>query len=410
MNIMFALRGSPHLYDLWEDKYKCDGWSYKDVLPYFLKSEHNTDSKLDSKHHCDKGPLKISHFPTDPFMGFIEVGLNEAGIPFDHGIDFPHKPCLQRVQGTVYDGRRYSVSKAYIIPIQHRTNFKLVKCVVVTRVIFDGKKAIGVEFFYKGMLRVAYARKEVILSAGAVGTPLILQQSGIGLQEDLNFNNVTSWLQLPVGRYLQDHLACWLWFSLDGDIETIGQYLSDITGYFREPRTGSFTGLGTESLTGFFSTPSNSRIHFECYFFHFEKQSPFLASIVEGIGYLPEIQNTILEANRNQALLLIVPSQLDPKSRGFVRSNGGNATTMFDNPHIFLNNLGHPYDNKSHIESMQHILTFPNVETWKKANVSFLQLPICQDYPNITSDEYCNCYLKKMASSTFHLVGTGNQF
>lgn len=246
------------------------------------------------------------------------------------------------------------------------------------------------------------------MSAGTIGTPLLLQLSGIGLQEDLDYNNITSWLPLPVGRNLQDHPACWTWFTAEDGVESIGQYLTDITDYYSEPKSGYFSGIGTVSLAGFFNTPSNSDIHIECYFYYFDKKSQFLVAILPVFNHLKTIQNTIVEENKNNAILLITPSLLDPKSRGVVRINGANGTEALQNPYILFNYFDNQYDRISLIQSTQILLSIKNTPTWKAANVEFLKLPICQQYQNITSDEYCNCYLEEMGSSTFHLVGTAS--
>lgn len=396
---MIALRGSPHVYDLWADKYHCKGWRYKDVLPFFLKSEGNTDPKMSSKCHCDKGPLTISNFHEDSHNKFFVDMLNEAGIPRVRDITTVAKPCVCQVQGTVYNGRRVSAAKAYLNPVQYRSNLKLIKCATVNRVLFKGRKAIGVEFDYKNKRYRAYARKEVILTAGAMATPTILQRSGIGLQEDLNHSGTTSWLSLPVGRYLQDHLACWQWFTSEGDAQSIGQLFSNIVGYHSCPRTHDFTGIGTISSIAFLNTTSNHLPHIECFFFRFDKQSMNIQPLLAITQYKQEIKDAIIEANKNHVVILVIPTLLDPKSNGQV-------TALENSSYINFNYLDHIYDRVSLIQAMQLVLSFTRTPTWRKADVKLIKLPMCKQYPNITSDEYCNCYLEMMGGSIYHAVGT----
>lgn len=408
MNIMYYVRGSDHIYDTWEKKHGCYGWGSRHVRKYFLKSEGNTDDSLNQKYHCKKGPLKVSYYNRDPYEDFIIAGLNEAGFPTVRDINVPHKSCVVRSQGTLYNGRRYAVCKAFINPIQCRNNLKILKCAVVTRVIFNGRKAIGVEFYYKGVRYVAYARLEVVLSAGAIGTPLILQQSGIGLQEDLDHSNIKSWLKLPVGRYLQDHLAVWCWFSFCGDASTVGQLFSSITGYFNCPRTGDFAGIGTLSVIAFLNIEQYTRPNIQCFFFLFSVKSLNLPIILNILQYKPDIVNTILQTNQDKMVLMTIPTLLNPKSHGIVRVDGANFTDTFDFPYIWFNYASdrHGYDRKSFIKAMQLLLTFRNSPTWKAACAEFIRLPFCQQYEDVTSDEYCNCYFEPMGASVFHPVGT----
>lgn len=402
MNVMFAIRGSSHVYDLWEEKYNCNGWRYKDVLPYFIKSEGNTDPDLCSKYHCDKGPLKLSYYYEDPYKNFVTNTLNEAGYPTVRDINIQHGPCVCNVQGSIYNGRRFSVSKAYLNSIQCRSNFKLFKCATITRVLFKGRKAIGVEFYYKNKRYKAYARKEVILTAGSIGNSIILQQSGIGFQEDLDHNRITSWLPLPVGRYLQDHLACWQWFKSKGDTQPIGRLFSNIVGYYNCPRTLDFAGIGTISYIGFLNTTSNFLPHIECFFFRFDKQSINLLPLLAITQYTQKIKDAIIKANKNDVVILVAPTLLDPKSRGNVRIDGVNTPK----PYIFFNYLDKYYDRISLIRAMQLVLSFTHTPTWKAAHVRLINLPICEQYTDITSDEYCNCYLEYMGGSIYHAIGT----
>lgn len=90
MNLMFALRGSSHIYDSWERDYGCVGWSYKHVLPYFLKSEGNTNPTLNSKYHCFGGPLAHSYYYKDKYTDFIMNGVKERGYAVIPDINAPH--------------------------------------------------------------------------------------------------------------------------------------------------------------------------------------------------------------------------------------------------------------------------------------------------------------------------------
>lgn len=369
-----------------------------------MKSEGNTDPNLSKDLHCNGGPLKISYYKRDNYTDFILNGIKERGFPQITDINAPHGPGVCVVQGTVYDGRRQAACKAFVNPIQHRRNLKIVKCAVVTRVLFKGNRAIGVEFYYNGKPYRAYANKEVILCAGAIGTPIILQLSGIGLQEDLNYNGIQSWLKLPVGRNLQDHFAAWIWFSLSGDATSAGQLFSSIVGYYNCPRTGDFTGIGTLSVIWFFNTPSNSRPHIECYFFLFTKQSLNLPVILALLAYEPAIVQNLIEINQEKIVVLIIPSQLDPKSRGIVRINGVKGPEALSFPYILANYLSHPYDKTVLSQAIEIVVSLHKSPSWEAVGAEFIRLPLpdCEQFTDINTEQYRQCYLGYMGATVYH--------
>lgn len=333
---------------------------------------------------------------------------------FSQLLDSKTQHCISAgisiVQGTLCNGRRDAVCTAFVNPIQHRSNLKIVKCAVVTRVLFKGKRAIGVEFYYKGKVYQAYANKEVILSAGAIGTPIILQLSGIGLREDLKHNNIKPWLELPVGRNLQDHFAAWIWISFCGDADSVGQLFSSIVGYHSCPRTGDFAGIGTLSAVWFFDTPSNSRPHIECYFFLFTKQSINLPIILSILAYHEPIVEHLIKINQEKMVLLVIPSHLDQKSRGIVRLDGYKGPDALKFPYILHNYLKHPYDGTVLKQATRIVQSLVDSPTWKAACAEFIRLPLkeCEQYTDIDSDEYLDCYLRFMGGTVYHQVGTAS--
>lgn len=331
-------------------------------------------------------------------------GVSESNFPIVDDINVPHEPCICNTQATLFNGRRYAVCKAYVNPIQHRPNFKIVKCAVVTRVLFKGNKAIGVEFYYKDKRYEAYARKEVVLCAGVIGSPLILQQSGIGLQEDLNYNKIKSWLPLPVGRNLQDHLAAWIWLRFSGPAESVEQLFGGIVEYLNCPRSGIFSGIGTLATVLFANTTSNPLPHIECYFLLFTKQSLLLPGIIKLTAYSKPIADKILQTNQDEIVVLVIPSLLDPKSRGNVRLDGVSGPNAFLNPYIFYNYFSESYDKISLREAIKLVISFLDSPTWKAANGKFILLPLpkCEKYTDKTSDEYYECYLYYMGATVYH--------
>ncbi|XP_016661906.1 glucose dehydrogenase [FAD, quinone]-like [Acyrthosiphon pisum] len=186
------------------------GWAYKDVLPYFLKSENNSIPEYqNSPFHSQKGNVHVERAPyRSPIVDmFIEAGV-ELGLQKD--IDYTINQeygGISRSQITTINGRRVSASKAYIHPAKDRQNLHVAIFSQVTRILIDPKtkKTLGVEFIKKGQIRTVYSKKEVILSSGPINSPQLLMLSGIGPKEHLKHHGIRVIQDLPVGQNLHEH-------------------------------------------------------------------------------------------------------------------------------------------------------------------------------------------------------------
>ncbi|KAK7504982.1 hypothetical protein BaRGS_00004010 [Batillaria attramentaria] len=199
LNSMLYIRGSRHDFDLWAEL-GAEGWSYKDVLPYFIKSEDNQNEELvKSGYHGKGGPLKVAQHNT---VGITEL-LLKAGQEAGHKLTDPNGVYL--TQATAADGLRYSTSRAFLYPVLHRQNLHVAVNAQVTKVVFKDKRAVGVNFVRNGRKEFVQARREVILSAGAIGSPHILLLSGVGPKSHLEKMKIPVVTDLPVGENLHDH-------------------------------------------------------------------------------------------------------------------------------------------------------------------------------------------------------------
>ncbi|WP_320669228.1 GMC family oxidoreductase [Patulibacter defluvii] len=205
MNAMLYVRGRPLDYDLWEAQ-GATGWGWDDVRPYFLKSEDN--SRGVSEHHGVGGPLKVTD-PKDPrpLNQKILDSFAAAGVPRTDDYNGPEQDGATMFQVTQRNGRRWSAADAFLRPAMKRPNLEVVTHAHVQRVELDGTKAVGVRYRdKKGAEHVAHAAREVIVAAGAIGSPQILMLSGIGPAQELQDVGVPVVHDLPgVGRNLQDH-------------------------------------------------------------------------------------------------------------------------------------------------------------------------------------------------------------
>ena len=207
INGMVYVRGHARDFDQWEEK-GAAGWSYKDCLPYFKRSE--TWYKGEDDYRGGNGPVATSNgnnMKLNPlYKAFIGAG-QDAGYPKTSDYNGKQQEGFGPMHMTVGNGVRSSTSNAYIKPAKNRPNLTILSGVLVQRVLLKNKVARGVEYKVNGKTEKLNASKEVILCAGSIGSPQLLQLSGIGPKEVLQSAGVEVKHHLPgVGENLQDHL------------------------------------------------------------------------------------------------------------------------------------------------------------------------------------------------------------
>ena len=211
INAMIYIRGHSYDYDLWRQQGN-EGWSYDDVLPYFKKAE-NFHGDGDEEFHGYEGPLHVKKSDREDDLlleKFIEAG-QQAGFPYTRDFNGKEQEGVSRYEHTINDTsrgpRRWSSAQAYLHPALERENLSNEINVTVDKLIMDGKKVTGIEYINeKGERKSCFANKEVILSAGALGSPLILMRSGIGDPNDITKHGIDLVHELKgVGKNMQDH-------------------------------------------------------------------------------------------------------------------------------------------------------------------------------------------------------------
>ncbi|MGY8960001.1 MAG: GMC family oxidoreductase [Alphaproteobacteria bacterium] len=206
INGMLYVRGNPADYDGWAQM-GCRGWSYDEVLPYFKKSEDN--ERGDSDIHGTGGPLGVSDVTEKSVIceAMIAAG-QESGIPYNDDINGRVQEGIGYHQATIRNGRRSSTAVAYLNPARKRPNLDVEANAIATKVILEGKRAVGVAYEKNGVAREARAGRSVILSGGAFNSPQLLELSGIGAPERLRDLGLPVNHELPgVGENLQDHFV-----------------------------------------------------------------------------------------------------------------------------------------------------------------------------------------------------------
>ena len=205
VNAMIYSRGLPSDYDHWAEQGN-PGWGWRDVLPYFLRSENN-ERGADAFHGAG-GPLNVADLQQPHRMSnaFVESGVQAGHV---HNSDFngAQQEGVGLYQVTHRNGERFSAAKAYLTPHLHRPNLQVVTKAHVTRILFDEhKRATGVAYLRDGAIHTERATREVLLCAGALLSPQVLQLSGIGNAEQLKRLSIDVVHDLPgVGEHLHDH-------------------------------------------------------------------------------------------------------------------------------------------------------------------------------------------------------------
>jgi choline dehydrogenase len=209
INGMAYVRGHARDYDHWA-QLGLKGWSYAEILPYFRRAE-NRDLGPDD-YHGGEGPLHVTrgHSPQPLFKAWVEAG-RQAGYPMTQDLNGYQQEGLGPMDMTTWRGRRWSAAKAYLRPAMSRGNVELVTRALTHRLIFEGLKAVGVEYSAGGQVHRVKAAREVIVSGGSINSPQILMLSGVGPADELRRLDIPVVQDLPgVGQNLQDHLETYV--------------------------------------------------------------------------------------------------------------------------------------------------------------------------------------------------------
>ncbi|RXF05063.1 choline dehydrogenase [Pseudoalteromonas sp. PS5] len=223
INGMVYVRGHAKDFDEWQD-HGAQDWDYQACLPYFKRAE--SWYLGGDQYRGEQGPLGTNNgneMANPLYRAFISAG-EQAGYAFTKDYNAKQQEGFGPMHMTVKDGKRCSSSRAYLDPIKHRSNLTIVTGALVQKVLLEDKVATGVEYSVKGSLKTANAAKEVILSAGSIGSPHLLQLSGIGDKDALTAAGVEVKHHLPgVGKNLQDHLEFYFQYKCKQPITLNGK-------------------------------------------------------------------------------------------------------------------------------------------------------------------------------------------
>ncbi|MGV0326574.1 choline dehydrogenase [Corynebacterium confusum] len=226
VNGMIFQRGNPMDYEKWADNPGMEHWDFAHCLPYFKKMETATGADPDDPRRGHNGPLYLSRGPaTNPLFQALFKSVQEAGYNLTNDVNGYRQEGFAPFDRNIRHGKRWSAARAYLHPNKQRKNLEIRTHAFTTKVLFDGQKAIGVEYEWEGGVHRVYAKK-IVLSAGAINTPQLLQVSGIGDRELLESHGIEVVKHLPgVGENLQDHLEVYIQYELTNNTDSSQPYL-----------------------------------------------------------------------------------------------------------------------------------------------------------------------------------------
>ena len=270
INGMIWQRGNPMDFQRWSKDPGMESWDYAHCLPYFKKME-NCLADPNSPFRGESGPLQLERGPIkNPlFKSFFEATV-EAGYPRTDDVNGFRQEGFAAFDRNLRHGRRLSAARAYLYPVMKRPNLTIKTRAMVTKVIFEGRRAVGVEVIIKGKKKIIRSR-EVVLCGGAINTPQILQLSGVGRAADLEALGIPVVADLPgVGENLQDHLEVYIQYSCLKPVS-----MQPMLKFWRRPLIGAqwlFFRKGPGATNHFEAggfTRSNESVKYPNLMFHF---------------------------------------------------------------------------------------------------------------------------------------------
>ncbi len=378
INGLVYVRGNPLDFDRWESE-GAAGWSYARVLPYFRRAEGRAEGG-DAYRGAD-GPLKTRYGTLEnPLYRAFIAAAREAGYGETEDINGFRQEGFGRMDMTVHGGMRWSAARAYLRPAMRRPNLEVRTKALASRILFKGRRAVGVAYWRGGIEETVVARREVILAGGAINTPQLLKLSGIGPATELRTHGIEVVRDLPgVGENLQDHLEFYFQVACKEPIT-----LFSSTGTLAKGWVGLRWLLRKDGL--------GATNHFE--------SCGFIRSRA-GVRY-PDIQYHFLPLavsydGKSLATEHGFQAHVGPmrsKSRGWVRLASADPR---DKPLLFFNYMSHPDDwteMRACVRLTREIFAQPSFDRYRDREI--------QPGADVVGDAAIDAFIRAKVESAFH--------
>ncbi|CAL1533743.1 unnamed protein product, partial [Lymnaea stagnalis] len=407
INGMQFVRGSKHDYDRWAKYTGAEDWNYEHVLPYFKRMEDMQIPELrGSEYHGQGGPLPINRIKSQPVASKIVEAAQNVGYPYNADYNGATMEGISHSQVNAQNDERWSSSRAYIHPITHRPNLHVAVKSHVQKIVISNKMAEAVEVIKGGRKYTIKVKKEVILSAGAIGSPQILLLSGVGPRKQLEQLKIPVVADLPVGENLHDHV----FFDMGVKIkEPLSSKFDSPTSWwtyleYKIFGTGLLTSAYQVEALAFKSTTKETReidwpdleIHFFTYLPHTDSNS---------WSYTNDVNADLAERDTTNYGFRCLPSLLRPESRGRIALR---SRDPFDYPVIWTNYLSQQEDLELLIRGVQECKKIVDAKPLKDIGAELTETTparACKQY-RYDSHEYWSCVLKLRPLTIYHPVGT----
>ncbi|XP_051160391.1 glucose dehydrogenase [FAD, quinone]-like [Leptopilina boulardi] len=411
LNAMIYVRGNRLDYDNWA-KLGNTGWSYDEVLPYFIKSEDNRNPYLArTPYHGTGGYLTVQE---SPWRSPLSIAFLQAGAELGYenrDINGANQTGFMLSQATIRRGSRCSTAKAFLRPVRNRRNLHIAMNAQALKVVFNAeKRATGVEFLRNGIQQTIKVRREVILSAGAINSPQLLMLSGVGHKEHLTQFGIPVIADLHVGDNLQDHVGLGgLTFLVNEPITVTKQRFQTfpvMMEYVLNER-GPMTTPGVEGLAFVNSRYADKSGEFPDIQFHFAPSSVNSDGgdqIRKILALRDSVYNTMYKPLVNAETWTILPLLLRPKSSGWIRLRSRNPLVYPDiNPNYFT----HKEDIDVLVEGIRIAMAVSNSSAFQRFGSRPLRtkMPGCQKY-TFDTYEYWECAIRHFTFTIYHPTGT----
>ncbi|XP_033220896.1 glucose dehydrogenase [FAD, quinone]-like [Belonocnema kinseyi] len=395
-NGMVYTRGNREDYDNWA-KLGNTGWSFEEVLPYFKKSENNLNKDIvrdHPKYHGTGGYQSVQRFPySDLNTNIIIDALQELGYNKTDANGEIQLGIMDH-QWTSRNGERQSTNAAFIRPIRNKRSNLFIKTEsYATRVLIDQqtKRAFGVEYTSNGIPKVIYAKKEVIVSGGALESPKLLMLSGIGPAEDLKKHKISVISDLPVGRNMHNHIRISeLDFSLANKsywtLKSLKEMIGDVNNYL-ETNGGPLSGWGPAAANAFIKSKFESSVNAPDLQLQFQPLSPAYTPV----SYYKSFGLSVFH--------------LTPKSRGYITLN--DTDPVCGNPLIYTGYFTVKSDMDVMLEGIRMALKVADTKIFKENGFELNETPqaVCKQFA-FRSDDYFKCLLAEHSTTVNHYVST----
>uniref|UniRef100_A0AAG5CQV1 Glucose-methanol-choline oxidoreductase N-terminal domain-containing protein n=1 Tax=Anopheles atroparvus TaxID=41427 RepID=A0AAG5CQV1_ANOAO len=422
INAMLYVRGNRRDYDGWRDKGN-PGWSYEDMLPYFLKLEDMRDPEYSNlSYHSTGGPITVERFGYHtPLREYMMDGLREMGLTNRYGeVNGPVQSGFAVPHGSIRDGLRCSTAKGYLRPASSRKNLHISINTMVEKILIDpdDKRAYGVQFEKDNRRFYVMVSKEVILSAGALNSPHLLMLSGVGPRKQLEQHDISVVHELPgVGQNLQDHVATGAGgytiqpppgagpvaydFAQSLGVDNLRRFLLE--------QNGPLYGMPLCEVIGFLNTKYQDTA------MDWPDIEVFIASLSDltdggrfgkrSSGISDQYYSAVYEEQLYQNSYMVIPMLSRPYSTGWLELASKRPR---DHIRIYPNYFHDPRDMQILIEGLRFAQALANTAAMRRINATLLDYSRspCRRDTFLDENEFYSCLVRQYTQTIYHPCGT----